>query len=107
MTTTDPRAALDALIAEYTARANAIREDLASSHSPDFAEQAVQRENDEVLEAILAETEAALRRVGLAKLRLADGSYGYCQRCGEAIEPARLAVLPAAEYCLGCADIAH
>ncbi|BAU72523.1 TraR/DksA family transcriptional regulator [Metapseudomonas furukawaii] len=107
MTTTDPRAALDALIAEYSTRANSIRQDLASSHSPDFAEQAVQRENDEVLEALLAETEAALRRAGLAKLRLADGSYGYCQRCGEPIEPARLAVLPAAEYCLGCADLAH
>ncbi|MDE3738328.1 MULTISPECIES: TraR/DksA family transcriptional regulator [Pseudomonas] len=107
MTATDPMATLDALIAEYTARANAIREDLARSHSPDFAEQAIQRENDEVLEAILAETQAALRRVGMAKLRLADGSYGYCQRCGELIEPARLAVLPAAEYCLGCADLAH
>lgn len=107
MNAIDPRAALDALIAEYTARANAIREDLARSHSPDFAEQAIQRENDEVLEAILAETEAALRRVGMAKLRLADGSYGYCQRCGDPIEPARLAVLPAAEYCLGCADLAR
>ncbi|MBT8769020.1 TraR/DksA family transcriptional regulator [Pseudomonas boanensis] len=105
MTATDPRTVLDALIAEYTARANAIREDLARSHSPDFAEQALQRENDEVLEAILAETEAALRRVGMAKLRLVDGSYGYCQRCGEPIEPARLAVLPAAEFCLGCADM--
>jgi RNA polymerase-binding transcription factor DksA len=74
MNTTDPRAALDALIVEYTARANSIREDLASSHSPDFAEQAGERENDEVLTAILAETEAALRRVGMAKLRLADAS---------------------------------
>ncbi|MOA00144.1 RNA polymerase-binding transcription factor [compost metagenome] len=107
MTSYDPSATLDALIEQYTARANAIREDLASSHSPDFAEQAVQRENDEVLEAILAETEAALRRVGLAKLRLADGSYGYCQRCGDPIQPARLAVLPAAEYCLDCADLSH
>ena len=107
MTATDPRATLNALIAEYTARANSIREDLARSHSPDFAEQAGERENDEVLEAILAETEAALRRVGLAKLRLADGSYGYCQRCGEPIEPARLAILPAAEYCLDCADREH
>lgn len=107
MTVTDPGAALDALIVEYTARANAIREDLARSHSPDFAEQAIQRENDEVLEAILAETEASLRRVGMAKLRLADGSYGYCQRCGEPIEPARLKVLPAAEFCLSCADLAR
>jgi RNA polymerase-binding transcription factor DksA len=44
-----------------------------------------------------------LRLVGLARLHLADGSYGQCQRCGEAIEPARLQALPAAEFCLACA----
>nr|MBF3175823.1 TraR/DksA family transcriptional regulator [Pseudomonas aeruginosa] len=43
----------------------------------------------------------------LARLRLAEGRYGYCERCGEAIEPARLAALPAAEYCLRCADLVH
>ena len=37
-------------------------------------------------------------------LRLADGCYGVCQRCGEVIEPARLQALPAAEFCLSCAD---
>ncbi|WP_204310296.1 TraR/DksA C4-type zinc finger protein [Enterobacter cloacae] len=48
-----------------------------------------------------------MRQVGLARLRLAEGRYGYCERCGEAIEPARLAALPAAEYCLRCADLVH
>ncbi len=107
MTAFDPRAALDTMLAEYGKRANAIREDLARSHSPDFAEQALQRQNDEVLEALLAESEVTLRLVGLAKLRLAEGTYGYCLRCGEPIQPARLAVMPAAEYCLGCADLGN
>ncbi|MBF3283791.1 TraR/DksA family transcriptional regulator, partial [Pseudomonas aeruginosa] len=48
-----------------------------------------------------------MRQVGLARLRLAEGRYGQCERCGEAIEPARLAALPAAEYCLRCADLVH
>ncbi|TWC31751.1 TraR/DksA family transcriptional regulator [Pseudomonas sp. SJZ079] len=100
----DPHAALDALLAEYGARAKAIRRDLARSHSPDFAEQALQRQNDEVLEALLAEAEAGMRKVGLAKLRLVEGTYGDCLRCGEPIEPARLQVLPASEYCLRCAE---
>ncbi|MCY1283494.1 RNA polymerase-binding transcription factor DksA [compost metagenome] len=107
MTAFDPRAALDALATEYSARAAAIRRDLARTHSPDFAEQAVQRQNDEVLEALLVEAEAALLQVGKAKLRLADGSYGDCLRCGEPISEGRLRVLPAAEYCLACADLAH
>jgi RNA polymerase-binding transcription factor DksA len=45
-----------------------------------------------------------MRKVGLAKLRLAEGTYGDCLRCGEPIEPARLQVLPACEYCLRCAE---
>jgi RNA polymerase-binding transcription factor DksA len=104
MSAFDPRAALDALLAEYSARANAISQDLARSHSPDFAEQALQRQNDEVLEALLAEARAGMRQAGLAKLRLAEGRYGECLRCGESIEPARLQALPAAEFCLRCAE---
>lgn len=104
MTDFDPHSALYRLLNEYSARANAIRQDLARSHSADFAEQAQQRQNDEVLEALLAEAEEGLHQVGLAKLRLAEGNYGNCLRCGEPIEPARLQALPAATHCLACAD---
>ena len=100
----NPQIALFSLLNEYSARANAIRQDLARTHSADFAEQAQQRQNDEVLEALLAEAEAGLRQVGLAKLRLAEGRYGLCLHCGEAISPTRLQVMPTAEYCLACAD---
>ncbi len=107
MSTFDPRAALDQLFAEYSKRANSIRRDLGLPHQADFAEQAQERQNDEVLEALLAEAEIGLRQVGLARQRLAEGHYGECQRCGEPINPARLAALPAAECCLGCADQAR
>ncbi|MCJ1881711.1 TraR/DksA family transcriptional regulator [Pseudomonas nitroreducens] len=100
----DPRPALDQLAAEYSKRAEAIRRDLGRSHSPDFAEQSQQRQNDDVLRALLAEAEAGMRLVGMARLRLADGTYGECARCGEAIEERRLRALPAAEHCLRCAD---
>ena len=100
----DPRPALDQLAAEYSKRAEAIRRDLGRSHSPDFAEQAQQRQNDDVLRALLAEAEGGMRLVGLARLRLAEGTYGECARCGEAIEERRLRALPAAEHCLRCAD---
>ncbi|VXB03357.1 Transcriptional regulator, TraR/DksA family [Pseudomonas sp. 8BK] len=105
MSVFDPHTALYSLLNEYSARAHAIRQDLARSHSPDFAEQALQRQNDEVLEALLAEAENGMRQVGLAKLRLAEGCYGVCLRCGETISPARLQAMPAAEYCLACADM--
>lgn len=62
MSAFDPATALETLATEYAARAAAIRRDLARSHSPDFAEQAVQRQNDEVLEGLLAEAEAGCAR---------------------------------------------
>ena len=70
MSAFDPQAALDALLAEYSARASAIRQDLARSHSPDFAEQALQRQNDEVLEALLAEHR---QHGGMSALQMPSG----------------------------------
>jgi RNA polymerase-binding transcription factor len=45
---------------------------------------------------------AEFRDIEAALLRLADGSYGLCVSCAEAIEPRRLDRTPAAARCLGC-----
>jgi RNA polymerase-binding transcription factor DksA len=107
MTTFDPQAVLDSLEAEYAARVTAIRRDLAASHSPDSAEQAGERQNDEVLQALLVEAELGQAQTAQAKLRLSAGSYGLCLRCGAAIAAARLQALPTAAWCLDCADLAE
>lgn len=99
----DPRTALDAQAAEYARRAEAIRRDLSRPHAANFPEQAVERQNDDVLRALLAEAEEGLRQVERARARLADGSYGVCTACGTAIAAARLQALPAAERCPDCA----
>lgn len=44
-----------------------------------------------------------LKRVDAALARVEDGEYGYCTRCGEAIEERRLALDPAAPFCAACA----
>lgn len=107
MPTFDPEVALDRLHRDYSRRANAIRRDLGQPHAPDAVEQACERQNDEVLQALLAEAEEGLRQVARARRRLEDGTYGECQGCGNPIEPSRLAALPATEYCLGCAGRTH
>jgi len=43
----------------------------------------------------LVETEAALAR-------LDDGTYGLCADCTRGINPERLEILPAAQYCVAC-----
>ena len=50
------------------------------------------------LEALLAQIEAAIRRIE-------QGVYGVCARCGQAINPERLEALPYATTCLGCARV--
>ena len=36
-------------------------------------------------------------------LRISQGTYGICERCGAPINPDRLAVLPDATLCIECA----
>jgi len=104
MSTFDPAATLEKMSVEYRTRVEAIRRDLARSHSADSSEQAVERENDEVLEALLAEAEVTLRKVEKARERLREDTYGKCDKCGEAIGAERLAIMPMAECCVQCAD---
>lgn len=46
--------------------------------------------------------ESALAEIDAALERLADGSYGTCERCLESIPSERLEVLPAARLCTDC-----
>ena len=48
--------------------------------------------------------ELELQKIETALHRLEAGDYGYCLRCGEMINPARLAVDPAATLCIECAE---
>jgi len=100
----EPASALKALAQAYQTRIDAITRDLQRSHSADFAEQAVQRQNDEVLQRLLEEAQAELLTVRHALQRLEDGRYGLCLGCGEPIPLPRLQALPAAELCLACAQ---
>jgi RNA polymerase-binding transcription factor DksA len=50
------------------------------------------------LQESLDDVEEALRRV-------AEGTYGRCERCGNPIEEARLDAMPTAKRCLACARL--
>jgi DnaK suppressor protein len=43
-----------------------------------------------------------LRGVAAALRKIEDGSYGDCERCGEAISEKRLDAVPFARYCIEC-----
>lgn len=43
-----------------------------------------------------------LKEVVTALQKIDEGSFGACERCGEAIGEKRLEALPFARYCIGC-----
>ena len=94
---------LQGKLSELEERLAQVSKDMSKSHSADFAEQATERENDVVLEGIKAETEASVMNILAALSRVREGSYGQCVRCGEAINPERLAAIPEATLCVKCA----
>jgi RNA polymerase-binding transcription factor DksA len=55
-------------------------------------------------EALAGELKEALEEVEAAIGRLALGTYGRCERCGQEITPARLEAMPAARLCIADAN---
>lgn len=93
---------LRAKLAQLEDRLVHIKADMSKSHSADSTEQAVERENDEVLGGIGLETQSAIDDINAALARISEGTYGRCACCGKAINPDRLDVLPATPYCVSC-----
>jgi RNA polymerase-binding protein DksA len=76
-----------------------IDEDGNDSHLADSATETLDREMEQSLEDnaehLLASIDAALARIDA-------GTYGRCERCGEAIAEERLEALPYATRCIEC-----
>jgi RNA polymerase-binding transcription factor DksA len=96
-------AALKARLAELEARLTSIEDELDSHNSQDWEELAVEREEDEVLEGMGQAGLQEMRVIRAALVRIEDGTYGDCVKCGEPISEARLDVLPATPFCSRCA----
>lgn len=69
----------------------------------DFAEQAVERANDEVLEALDDKMRVELEQIDHALYLMEHGKYGICVSCGNAIAEKRLAAVPYTSVCIACA----
>lgn len=104
---TEARTRLTERLAVLTAQVGRIEAELGRPLDDDFAEQAVDREDDQALDALESSTLAEIERTRKAIARLDFGGYGICTRCGNAIAAERLNALPAAAQCIGCATMEH
>jgi len=84
-------------IREVTAAAKDTPAD--DEHDPEGTTVSVERANEM---SMLAALEASLAELLLARVRLDDGVYGICERCGEPIPEARLEIRPEARFCVTC-----
>lgn len=84
-------------------RLTGIESALDQPHSADWDEMAVEREGDEVLETMGVSGQHEIRMINAALGRIAEGSYGFCAKCGQAIGDERLDTLPYTPFCRVCA----
>ncbi len=68
----------------------------------DSTEQAIEREDDETIDAQQNVAAAEMKAIRLAIARLDGGHYGLCTSCGTPIDAARLDALPHAAHCIEC-----
>ena len=106
MTSSDMKTELEAQLVALQARLTGIKKDASHEYPGDSAEQAQERENDEVVDAIGNETESSIAAVKAALERVENGSYGICGSCGEQIGAARLKAIPESIHCIDCSSLA-
>ena len=101
------RKLLTNLETELTNRVEAIRKDTANRKtSKSFSQQAVDRENEDVLAALEIDAQKELTAIRASLTNLDNEEFDCCVHCGEIISDERLAAIPYTRYCRHCADFA-
>lgn len=95
---------LESRLGELDARVHKIEDRLDDPVSKDWEDQAVEREDFEVLEDLGKSSMKEMEMIRAALGRIDDGSYGECAKCGDDISYERLRAVPTAVFCRTCAQ---
>ena len=99
------RGKLLTLKAEVTNRMEKVETDIKHEGiTSDLYDQAIELENEEVLNALARTSKQELSQIDKALERLDLGTFFFCSECGEEISQPRLEVLPFTRYCVECAE---
>lgn len=90
--------------AELENRLGKVASSMRKTYAKDWEEQSIERENDEVVEALDESIRTELNLVNTALARADKGEYGICAICDEPIPVARLEALPYTDRCVSCAS---
>ncbi|MFC4213775.1 TraR/DksA family transcriptional regulator [Pseudophaeobacter arcticus] len=101
---TERKQALEARRVALAGHLREVEHTLDAPMPKDWEDRSSERQGDEVLETLGLNEMEELRQIDAALARLVEGSYGYCQICGDAIAEKRLDLIPATPFCSGCAS---
>ncbi|MBN2538111.1 TraR/DksA C4-type zinc finger protein [candidate division WOR-3 bacterium] len=73
-----------------------------SSHRTHTADQGTENYQREMAGRFRTMEDETLRAIEEALRRVADGTYGVCEKCGAPIPKARLEIVPHARFCMKC-----
>lgn len=94
---------LEDRLSKLTTRVSKIESDLRKPGSNDWQDRATERQNEEVLEHLSAAERAEIEDIRAALIRIREGTYTLCMKCGGAITSKRLEALPYTNSCIACA----
>lgn len=97
------KAKLETRLRELDERAHLIDDTLSEPGDDDSSENAIESEDDEVLEKVGNLALDEIRKIKSALLRIDAGAYGICESCGKKIAPKRLEAIPYTTVCIDCA----
>lgn len=104
MLDTEPhRKQIEARLRELDERLKNVDEALDVTADPDLADQAIELQDDEVLEGLGRAGEREIQLLKRAQVRIENGTYGICKSCDEPIASERLDAVPYAVLCRTCA----
>jgi DnaK suppressor protein len=95
---------LERKLQELEERAQRLENSLSQPGEADSEENAILRENDEVLEGLNDLATHDIHEIRLALERIERGTYGVCTSCNRPIAKARLNALPFTSTCVDCAQ---
>jgi RNA polymerase-binding transcription factor DksA len=95
---------LEARLTKLTTRVSKIESDLRKPGSKDWQDRATEKQNEEVLKQLSAAERAEIEDIRAALIRIREGTYTLCAKCGGEISPKRLEALPYTNSCITCAS---
>lgn len=101
---TQHKRSIETRLEELRGRLKRVGDALDEPADADLGDQAIELEDDEVLEGVGRAGQREVRQLEEALNRISKGTYGVCAQCGDEISEERLGAVPFAVLCRNCAN---